>query len=142
MRRVSQDIQTLGDLKAHVATGNAAPVLREIAAALAKLLATGETTTIDLGALPFSAGDEKRLDATLGTGEVHVTLDTLGTSHVTETGVAGVWRIDHFDQQGETMSRFVEVTFCPDILKSQRADAEAGLARLEADLERQDRPVS
>ncbi|MCB1337129.1 MAG: hypothetical protein KDK10_06650 [Maritimibacter sp.] len=141
MRRSSQEVHSLGALKAHIATGNAEPILREIATALAKLLDTGDPTIIDLGALPFSAGDEKRLDAVLGTGELHATLDVLGQSHVTETGIAGVWRIDHFDQQGETLSRFVEVTFCPDILKTQRADAETGLARLEGELQRQGAPV-
>lgn len=121
-------------------TGNAGPILREIATALARLLDSGHETTIDLGALPFSAGDEKALDAALGTGEVHATLDALGRSHVAETGVAGVWRVDHFDQHGETLSRFIEITFVPDILKTQRADAETGLARLEDDLAKRDGP--
>lgn len=142
MPRPAEHIHSMGELKAHVATGNAPPILREIATALARLVDTGEATTIDLGALPFSAGDEKVLDAALGTGELTATLTALGTSQVTETGVPGVWRIDHYDQQGETLSRFIEVTFVPDILKSQRAEVEEGLARLEADLERRDRPVT
>jgi hydrogenase-1 operon protein HyaF len=121
-----------------VPTGNAEPVLQEIATALARLLDTGQTTTIDLGALPFSAGDEKALEAALGKGEVHATIDALGTSHVNETATPGVWRIDHFDQQGETLSRFVEITFVPDILKTQAPDAEQGLSRLQAELASRD----
>ena len=137
-RRSSGQPHSIEELRAHIPTGNAGPILREIATALARLLDTGEPTTIDLGALPFSAGDETALDAALGTGEVHATVKALGDSHVTETGIAGVWRIDHFDEKGETLSRFVEVTFVPDILKSQPADAQDGLARLEADLAARD----
>ena len=49
-----------------------------------------------------------------------------------------VWRIDHFDQQGETLSRFVEITFVPEILKTQAPDAEQGLSRLQAELAARD----
>ncbi|MCB1329436.1 MAG: hydrogenase expression/formation protein [Maritimibacter sp.] len=136
--RSSGQSSSVRELRAHVPTGNAGPILREIATALARLLDTGEATTIDLGALPFSAGDERALDAVLGTGEIRATLDALGTSHVNETGVPGVWRVDHFDQQGETLSRFVEITFVPEILRSQRPDAEQGLERLEAALSERD----
>lgn len=128
----------LAELKSHVSTGNARPVLNEILAALEKLLADGTTTTIDLGALPFAAGDERMLDAVLGKGEVAATLELSGRSQVEETGIPGVWRIDHYDPNGETLSRFVEVTFLPEILKSQREDAETGLTRLAARLEELD----
>ena len=137
-RRSSGGPHSIEELRAHIPTGNAGPILREITTALTRLIDTGEPTTIDLGALPFSAGDEKALDAALGTGEVHATVKALGDSHVAETGIAGVWRVDHFDEKGETLSRFVEITFVPDILKSQPADAQDGLARLEADLAARD----
>ena len=137
-RRSAGQVNSVQELRAHVPTGNAGPILREIATALARLLDTGQTTTIDLGALPFSAGDEKALDAALGSGEVHATVEALGTSHVNETGTPGVWRVDHFDQQGETLSRFIEITFAPDILKTQAPDAEDGLARLQAALSARD----
>jgi len=130
--------EALDALKSHISTGNARPVLHEIHAALETLLATGTPATIDLGAIPFAPGDERLLDEVLGKGELSTTLTVLGTSHVEETGIPGVWRIDHFDQNGETLSRFVEVTFLPEILKTQRADAEAGLARLAARLEEHD----
>lgn len=125
-------------LKSHISTGNARPVLHEILAALETLLATGTATTIDLGAIPFGPGDERLLEEVLGKGELNATLEILGSSHVEETGIPGVWRIDHFDQNGDTLSRFVEVTFLPEILKTQREDAEAGLARLAVRLEEHD----
>lgn len=123
------------ELRSHISTGNARPILAEIASALGKLLATGEVTTIDLGAIPFAPGDERLLDEVLGVGEVRATIEALGQSIVHETRFPGVWRIDHLDPKGETLSRFVEVTFIPEILKSQHADATAGLARLTARLE-------
>lgn len=126
----TRETPALAELRSHIATGNARPILQEIHAALKDLLTTGRATTIDLGALPFAAGDERILDEVLGEGELRATLDTMGTSLVQETGIPGVWRIDHFDPKGETLSRFVEITFMPDILKTQRADAEDGLARL------------
>ena len=128
----------IDELRSHLGTGNARPVLGEIEAALGVLLAEGKQTTIDLGAIPFGPGDERLLDKVLGAGEVHATIEALDQSVVTETGIPGVWRIDHFDRKGETLSRFVEVTFFPEILKTQTADAEAGLARLTARLEEHD----
>ena len=122
------------ELKSHISTGNARPVLNEILAALEALIADGTTATIDLGAIPFAAGDERLLDEVLGKGEVVATLSVMGQSHVEETGIPGVWRIDHFDENGETLSRFVEITYLPEILKSQPEDAQSGLRRLAARL--------
>ena len=68
-------------------------------------------------------------------GEVQASLDLDGESHVQETGISGVWRVDHFDAVGETQSRFVEVTFIPAILRAQPEDAQLGLARLAERLE-------
>ncbi|RME16066.1 MAG: hypothetical protein D6801_06170 [Alphaproteobacteria bacterium] len=120
----------LEELKSHIATGNARPVLTEVLAALDRLLDSGEATTIDLGAFPFGPGDERLLDELLGPGEVTATIEALGRSIVAETGVPGVWRIDHFDERGETLSRFIEVTLIPDILKTQQGDAAQGRADL------------
>ena len=129
----------LEELRSHLSTGNARPVLQEILTSLQKLIETGEETTIDLGAIPFAAGDERIFDDILDDGEVKAEIDALGQSHIRETGIPGVWRIDHFDQNGETLSRFVEITFLPEILKTQRADAEEGLAQLTSRLEERDR---
>jgi hydrogenase-1 operon protein HyaF len=114
----------------YVGTGNADPILREIRFALAKLVETGETTTIDLGAIPFAAGDERILDGVLGEGEVQAVLSSLGSSRIAETAIGGVWRVDHMDEDGEIESRFIEVTYMPDILCTQEEDAAFGLKEL------------
>jgi hydrogenase-1 operon protein HyaF len=121
--------------RARFATGNARPLLAEIRAALEKLLATGEPTVIDLHAIPFAPGDEHVLDEVLGHGEITATVTALGESRVEETDISGVWRVNHHGPDGAMLSRFVEVTFCPEILTTQRADAEEGLARLGVRLE-------
>jgi hydrogenase-1 operon protein HyaF len=118
------------ELFSYVATGNARPVLFQVRHALAQLLTDGTETTIDLGAIPFAPGDERVLDEVLGNGEVKATLTVLGASHVQETAIPGVWRVDHFNETGETQSRFIEVTFMPEILKTQREDAALGLETL------------
>lgn len=138
MQEVDSRLSARDELVSFVATGNAAPVLHEIAHALRRLLETGQPTTIDLGAIPFAGGDERVMDEVLGKGEVHATLNLMGDSHVQETGIPGVWRVDHFDTKGETQSRFVEVTFMPEILKTQPQDAERGLAILSDRLENRD----
>ena len=123
------------DILSFVTTGNALPFLHEIKHALSQLLQTGKTTIIDLGAIPFAPGDERVLDEVLGTGEVEATLSIMGESVVRETGIPGVWRVDHFDEKGDYQSRFIEITFLPDILKTQPEDAERGLDDLKARLE-------
>ena len=57
-------------------------------------------------------------------------MSVLGESHVYETKIPGVWRIDNLDENGEFQSRFIEVTFTPELLKTQREDAEVGLGLL------------
>ncbi len=111
--------------------GNALPLLHQIRHALTALLTGGTETIIDLGAIPFGPGDEAVLEETLGTGEVHAVLTAMGESHVRETAIPGVWRIDHRDMAGALQSRFVEITMMPDILKTQREDAVRGLKVLE-----------
>ena len=115
------------DVLSFVSTGNAVPLLHEIKHALSALLSSGTESIIDLGAIPFAPGDERVLDEVLGLGEVNATLTVMGESQIRETGIPGVWRIEHFNSSGERQSRFIEITFMPDILKTQREDAARGL---------------
>ena len=102
--------------------GNALPLLNEIRHALDRLLASGETTVIDLGALPMGPQDEAELLAALGTGEVDATINAGGPSSVRETAYHGVWLVTHRNETGETQARFIEVAFVPELLMSQRED--------------------
>jgi len=112
--------------------GNALPILNEIRHALARLIESGETTVIDLGALPLGPQDEAELFAALGEGEVEATIHAGGPSSVRETAFHGVWLLTHCNEAGETLARFIEVAFVPELLMSQAedvADSAAALAK-------------
>lgn len=102
--------------------GNDLPVLNELLHALNELLIHGKQTVIDVKSLPFGPFDEERLSAALGQGEVAATIHTLGESRVTETAYPGIWWIEHCNEQGVVVSKFLEVTYMPEILKAQHED--------------------
>ena len=120
---------------AEVATGNVKPLLYEVRHAL-KRLANGEDgTVIDLQSIPLAPGEEARIEELLGKGEVRAELDALGPSVVQETSYPGVWLVTHSNTEQVVVGRFIEVTHMPELLKSQQADIEHGISRLEQELE-------
>jgi hydrogenase-1 operon protein HyaF len=116
-------------------TGNVRPLLHEIRHALKRLAKGKDGTVIDLRRLPLAPGEEERLDALLGKGEVHAEVDALGPTVVQETLYPGVWLITHCNAEGTTVARFIEVTRVPELLMSQQEDIDAGIRRLEKELE-------
>jgi hydrogenase-1 operon protein HyaF len=117
------------------ATGNVRPLLHEIRHALTRLANGEEGTVIDLRSLPLAPGEEERLNALLGKGEVCAEVDALGPTVVQETLFPGVWFITHCNAEGATVARFIEVTRIPELLMSQQEDIDAGIRRLEKELE-------
>ena len=115
-------------------TWNARPILFEVRHALEALLESGETSIIDLRSIPLAPGEEETIIKTLGQGEVHARLDALGLSEINETRYAGVWLITHYNEDRTIVSRFIEVTRMPDILKSQHEDMANALAELSREL--------
>ena len=116
------------------ASGNVEPVLHEIRHALTRWLEEGTSTCIDLKGIPLAPGEEERIVAALGAGEVRAELAVLGRSELIETACPGVWIVTHFDEGGAQQARFIEITAVPQILRSQETDIAAGLARLTARL--------
>ena len=117
-----------------VATGNVEPLLHEIRHALKRLASGEEGTTIDLKSLPLAPGEEERIEATLGTGEVRAEVDALGPTLIQETSYPGVWLTTHKNADDAVVARFIEVTHIPELLRSQPADIDAGINRLESEL--------
>jgi hydrogenase-1 operon protein HyaF len=111
-------------------TLNVVPLLHEVRHALERLLETGEPTVIDLGSIPLAPGEFEKIDAALGTGEVKVELDTIGSSRIHETRFSGVWRVTHYNATDEVVGRYIEVTRIPEILLAQEADVRVGLDSL------------
>ena len=115
-------------------TWNVKPILHEIRHALDKLLSTGESTIIDLRSIPLAPGEEDSIIETLGQGEVQARLDVLGPSEIYETQYAGVWLVTHYNDSDNIVSRFIEITELPDVLKSQREDVVHALDALVTEL--------
>ena len=115
-------------------TWNVEPILHEIRHALQKLLDSGETSIIDLRSIPLAPGEEDTIIETLGSGEVHARLDVLGPSDIYETQYAGVWLVTHYNDDDAIVSRFIEITEIPDVLRSQREDTVHALNALVAEL--------
>ena len=111
-------------------TGNVAPLLHEVRHALQRLVDTGEPTVIDLRSIPLAPGESDSLEAALGDGEVHATLDALGPSLLRETAIPGVWFVTHKNADDEITGRYIEITRVPAILESQETDMLRGIAAL------------
>ncbi len=112
-------------------TGNALPLLHEIAEHVRRLLQTGETAAIDLSALPLNPADLEWLRERLGVGELAITLDAEGESTLSETACHGVWWITHRNERGAVTAEFIEVTFVPELVRAHREDVARGLELLE-----------
>ena len=115
--------------------GNAVPIVYEIRHALERLVSTGESSTIDLNGIPFGPGDEERLVALLGTGEVEATVDALGPTRIRETAIPGVWLIDHRNPEAERLALHIEVTTAPKLLRTQTQDLARAVAELDVRLD-------
>jgi hydrogenase-1 operon protein HyaF len=118
-------------IEAEAATCNVLPLLHEIRHALAQLLEEGSETVIDLRSIPLAPGEEAAIEQVLGEGEVQATLSALGPSEFRESSYPGVWRVTHFNHDGQIVGKFVEVAVVPSLLKSQTEDIAAGLRLLE-----------
>lgn len=119
-------------------TWNVKPILHEIRHALEELLENGKTSIIDLRSIPLAPGEEDTIINTLGRGEIDAHLNALGPSDIYETRYSGVWLITHYNENESVVSRFIEITELPDILKSQREDMTGALEELTEELESQD----
>ena len=115
-------------------TCNVQPLLHEIRHALARLLKSGEHTTIDLRRIPLAPGEEEKMLDALGNGEVQARLFALGPSEINETGFPGVWVVTHFNNDNEVIGKFIEVCELPRLLMAQTDDIREGLERLEQQL--------
>lgn len=126
----------LGDIPVTVeaGSGNVVPLLHEIRHALERLTQGDGGTVIDLRSLPLAPGEDERIEAALGQGEIQAELNALGPTTIRETAFAGVWIVTHRNVENEIVARFVEVTRIPNILEAQPADMARGVLALAARL--------
>lgn len=112
-------------------SGNAPPLLHELLAMGRRLLADGESSAIDLAALPLTPADLDWLREQLGQGEIAVTLQANGESTLEETGCPGIWWITHRNEQGAVTTQLLEVAFVPELVQAHPQDVQRGLEYLE-----------
>ena len=112
--------------------GGVIAILNEIATLLEQVASTGEAAAIDLRSLPMSPGDRAQLLEALGPGEVEITLRADGDSYIRETGVQGVWWIEHRDRNGAVIAGFIEIARVPEILLVPSEELRRGAERLRA----------
>jgi hydrogenase-1 operon protein HyaF len=122
------------DVAVEFDSGNVPLLLNELRHALERLLGDGTVHAIDLRAIPLAPGEEERLLRALGEGELSAILDAQGRSEIRESAYPGIWCITHHDPAGTVVGRFIEVTFAPALLASQRPDIVQGLERLRKQL--------
>ena len=127
-------IQVQPAIAAPLSTATAQAILAELETSLQTLLASGREHSIDLRSLPLAPGELEYLKDTLGEGEVRVEVDALGFSRVVETRIHGVWWVTHRNSLDDVMAEFIEVSFCPDIIRAQRDDVRESLEVLSARL--------
>lgn len=126
----------LADIGVAVDRGGLGPgvtaLLYEIADRVDRLAADGTTDAIDVASLPLNPVDRERLREALGAGEVTATFDADGVSQVRETGIAGVWWIEHRDARGQVIAELIEIAHIPEILGAAADDIGRGAAVLRA----------
>jgi hydrogenase-1 operon protein HyaF len=113
---------------------NATPIMHEILHALLRLNANGESTTIDLRAIPFGPADEEQLLTQLGSGEISIEMNALGRSLIHETAYSGVWLVEHRNADDQRIALQLEITPIPSILLAQKEDVRDAIARLQDSL--------
>ena len=111
-------------------SGNAPPLMRELADQLRRLLDADEASAIDLSALPLTPADLDWLRAQLGEGEIVASLAANGETTLAETGYPGVWWVTHRNEQGAVIAQLLEVAFVPELIRAQAEDVRFGHERL------------
>ena len=113
-------------------TGMADALLREIADALERFVATGEVTAIDMRGLPLSVADRVGFEQQVGQGDVAAILTGACVSEIWETALSGVWWVRHLGASGGVAAEEIVITRLPEILATHPDDARDGLMRLRA----------
>jgi hydrogenase-1 operon protein HyaF len=114
--------------------GGIGAILSELVTLLERLVATESPGAIDLRSLPMSPLDRAVLQRVLGEGEVQALVMAQGISRVRETRISGVWWVEHFDRQGESVAELIDVSRVPGILTCAIDDVAAGARDLRAQL--------
>lgn len=109
-------------------------LLHELVERLEKLIKEDEPGHIELTAMELGEADYVLLRETLGEGDVMAEVSNFGEVTVMETGYAGIWWVTHLDEEGQVLSDFLEVGYCPEVLIADSETVEDGFNALKARL--------
>ena len=109
---------------------NVEPILHEVKHSLERLLKTGESSMIDLRAMPLAPGEADEIRDRLGVGEAVINIDALGPSTLTETAYPGVWWVEHRNHDDILTGLYIEIAHVPAILFPGNEDMQEGLEQL------------
>ena len=137
--------EALADIKIQVEapeydSGNLHSILSEIKFALEQLLEQKKTHSIDLRAMPWSPGEEDKLEQYLGRGEISVELNALGKSTFYESRFSGIWIVTHYNQEDEIIGKLIEITTMPEMIFSQYEDIKESLENIQIQPELKKQP--
>jgi len=107
------------------------PLLNEIVGKFRTLISSGQNGIFDLNRSHLTSADVNDLKNILGRGEVDANLNTLGKTNIRETAVPGIWWITHYNEQGSVINECIEITTCPDLLKTFPDELDPALAGLQ-----------
>jgi len=107
------------------------PFLNEMAGKLKTLMSSGQNGIFDLNREHLTSADIDDLRNILGRGEIDANLNTLGKTNIRETSIRGIWWITHYNEQGSVISECIEITTCPDLLKTFPDELDSALAGLQ-----------
>jgi len=115
-------------------TENVRALLTEISSMLSALINDDMIDSIDIHSLPLLPGEHEAIQTILGQGEVKANFDSLGTTTIYETALAGVWWVTHNNEEGDCIAETIEITTIPAILESQHDDIENACTALQEQL--------
>ena len=113
---------------------NAPFILSEIAAALDKLVATGERSSIYLSQFPMTEEDAGFLKEFLGLGATFIEIGGLARTRFRESGYPGVWWGEYYATPEKVSLRTIEIAEAPELVAASKDDIVEGLGRLTAGL--------
>lgn len=123
------------EVNEHGVTDNVRALLAEISTMLTELINHSKSDSLDIRSLPLLPGEYEAIKTILGEGEIKASFDSLGPTHIYETGLAGVWWVRHDNEDEECVAEMIEITRIPEILKSPLNEIEISKSALQQQLQ-------
>lgn len=116
-------------------TDNVRALLTEILSMLSALINDDTIDSIDIHSLPLLPSEHEAIKTILGQGKIKASFDSLGTTTIYETALAGVWWVTHNNEEDDCIAETIDITTIPAILESQHNDIEDAHLALQEQLQ-------